>query len=95
MDYSDLNSAVLDEFGESITYRVPGDPNTTAITGVFRDEVAETESPGWITELFMSADAIAFDAERGHQILRGTDTYTVIDYSRDAGRGLTLKLRRV
>lgn len=86
-------AAMLDEFGEDVTYQSAGHADTV-VTMIFVDQVGENGLPGLITMGEISLDALAFTPGRGDTVIFGSDTYMVKDNPTRAYASFQLPLRK-
>lgn len=94
MDFSFINAAVLDAFGDTVTYRAPGYADA-AITGAWSDTVPEGDYPGAVGELLVIRASLPVAPMTGHSVIRNGVEYIVIDLTAaDSSGAVTLRLRR-
>jgi hypothetical protein len=96
-----LNSAVLDTFGEEPDFtlqRVQSGSGSLAFRGVLGPgPEPENQPPGggsMLAVVFTEAGAISPDPEKGDQVSTPSTVYYIVDIHKDAGRGLYMVLRK-
>lgn len=75
-DWSDLGDAIIDEFGESVTYRRTGSPDIT-ISAAPSDPAAEDAMPGQHTVRIVRRADITNGPTEGDKIVIATVVYDI------------------
>lgn len=90
---SDLNPALLEEFGEPITYRKLANPDV-ACSAVWTDEIPEASQPGIIGRADISDTELTLTPSAGDLIIRNSVTFRVVEPVIKDGGMWKLQLRK-
>jgi len=98
VDFSRINRACLDSFGQAFIFRPAATRVAQAITGILDSGVQPEEaSPGdgsTYALLWLQATDIDPPPEKGDEIASDTTVYKVVRIEEDAGNGLRMLLRQ-